>query len=244
MKSETVRNSKKTSPPGAKKLPTSGSETPYTPGMFPRRKGNCYSFALNEATPDEKLQPGNLASNRDRRSPAMSRDPASSCAAIAAQMRLDSKGSGRSYESNATSKCRAGYYKIATVLAPGSDFHYYRQVGDVSFRPARGATRASISEAFGVPVSGVTVRRTGMATVRRPGVWAHKRGLATGALLGDSCGKPIKDPRKACRDYGNLDYKKFCGFWCVLAKKRAAAGAKKRKTPTARASTGTRAGRS
>lgn len=239
MKAETAKNTKKTAVHRAKKLPTSGSETPYTSGMFPRRKGNCYSFALNKATPDDKLQPGDLATNLNRRtSPAMARDPASSCAAISAQMRLDSKG-GRMYEAKASTKCKAGFYKIASVLAPGSDFHYYRQVGDVNFRPARGATRASISKAFGVVPARVTVHRTGEVTVKRPGVWAHKRGLATGALLGDSCGKPIKDPRKSCRDYGNLDYKKFCSFWCVLAKKAAASP----KKTSARVSTGRRAGK-
>ena len=237
MAKEKARNAPSTR---AKKLRTSGSETPYTPGMFPRRKGNCYGFAVNRATPNTKLQPGNMANvRRDGSSPAMARDPSSSCAAIASKMRLDARGGKGMYESSANERCRKGFYKVASVLDPGSDFHYYRQMGDVSFRPARGASRASVAAAFGVASSKVTMHRGGSATVKSPGVWAHKRGLATGALLADSCGKPIMDPRKACRMYGNLDYEKFCGFWCVLAKKAVAAS-----KASGRVSTRTRARRS
>ena len=209
--------------PASKNLPTSGSETPYTPGMFPRRRGNCYGFALNKTSMNEKLQPGDLAGRKVAMGGA---SPSSSCAAITNKMRKDAKASGRMYETCASSKCSPGYYKIASVVAPGNDFHYFRQMGHVTFRHSPGASRGVIAKAFGVPPGGVTVHRNGTATVRHSGSWAHKRGLATGALLQDACGKPILDPRKACTNYGNgLDYRKFCGFFCVKAKKTVAPSA-------------------
>lgn len=50
---------------------------------------------------------------------------------------------------------------------------------------------------------------------RGSGRWSHKRGHATGPLLEDSCGKPIEDPRRACRSDDKYDYRAFCGAYCV-----------------------------
>ncbi len=44
--------------------------------------------------------------------------------------------------------------------------------------------------------------------------WSHKMGWATGPLLTDSCGKAIKDPRKACKNY-SFNYKNYCSSMCV-----------------------------
>lgn len=51
--------------------------------------------------------------------------------------------------------------------------------------------------------------------MHRSGVWSHKRGHATPPLIHDASGKVIWDPLKADRNYGSLDYRKFCGAFCV-----------------------------
>ena len=69
-----------------------------------------------------------------------------------------------------------------------------------------------------------------MVIVRDARLWSHKRGFATGPLLHDSCGKPIADPRTACRSYpdkdGGLDYSQFCGAMCVKSRRTPRAAAK------------------
>lgn len=202
-----------------RKLPTSGSETPYTPHMFPRRMGNCYSFAIGRRTRDHKLQPGELAGASNRA------NPSSSCAALSNLMARDAAaGKVAMYRAAAGTRCRPGFYKIASALDPGRDYHFYRQMGAVTVRPRRGASASAsasaIARAFGAPPSSARRNRGGSVTVRGSGAWAHKRGLATGAVLEDACGRAIKDPRAACRSYGDLDYRRFCEFWCVMPRGR------------------------
>lgn len=50
------------------------------------------------------------------------------------------------------------------------------------------------------------------------GYWEHKRGL-TPPTTKDACGKRIKNPLKACRNYGDsYDYKEPCATFCRLNK--------------------------
>lgn len=195
-----------------KKLPTTGAEANYTgPGMFPRRRGNCYSFAIDMATLNRKLQPGELAGNYS------GVDLGRGCRDFVRKMRKDSKASkGRMYPSDPARKCRKGYYKVQGFVDPHADFHYYRQLGSVVYRTKPGETLRSVADKFKVRIGQVRRRGPGTVLVRNANVWAHKRGLAGGPVIEDSCGKPILDPRRACRDYGDLDYTKFCASWCVL----------------------------
>ena len=48
----------------------------------------------------------------------------------------------------------------------------------------------------------------------RNGMWSHKRGSTEATNL-DAADRPISDPRSADRRYGRLDYRVFCGFFCV-----------------------------
>ena len=196
----------------AKKSSTSGAEANYTgPQMFPRRRGNCYSFALNKITQNQKLQPGELAGNHSGVN--LSRG----CSGLNKQLRKDAKASGgRMYPVQANKGCRKGYYKIASVMDPNTDFHFMRQMGSVVYKVKRGETLRSVATKFAVKPSQVVRRAPGVLLVRNAKVWAHKRGLAGGPIIEDSCGKPILDPRKACMNYGDLDYTKKCGAFCVL----------------------------
>lgn len=186
--------------------------------MFPPRRGNCYSFALNRVTMNHKLQPGERAQAFG--------DPSASCSALRALIAKDAALNSRKlYHASGNKACKKGYYKIASVLARGDDYHFYRQMGDVSLRRPQGVRTKNMARMLGVRPSQISLGGRGKRVlVKRTGLWAHKRGLSTGALLVDACGKVIRDPRRACRDYGNLDYNKFCDFWCVKARTRSHRG--------------------
>lgn len=51
--------------------------------------------------------------------------------------------------------------------------------------------------------------------MHRSGVWSHKRGHATPPMIHDASGRPIWDPLKADRNYDGLNYRTFCGAFCV-----------------------------
>jgi hypothetical protein len=192
--------------------PLSGSESNLTPGMFPRRRGNCYAFALDlkSRNLNKKLQPGELAGANG--------DATASCSELRSLVNRDSEKLNIR-PSKAETKCPRGYYKIAGVVDPGDDYHFMRQVRSITFRTRKGDTKASVAAQFDVPASSVRFSK-GTATVTRKtsGFWAHKRGLATGAIYQDARGRVIKDPRNANMNYGNLDYSRFCGFYCVRAR--------------------------
>lgn len=196
-----------------KMAPMSGAESNLVPGMFPKRRGNCYAFALNlkSRNLNRKLQPGEIA--------GVNGDAAASCSSLRALVKKDSERVNIR-PSSAGAKCPKGFYKIAGVVDPGDDYHFLRQVRSVTFRARKTDTKASIARKFEVPVSSVRLSR-GLATVTRgsSGFWAHKRGLATGAIFQDARGRVIKDPRNANMNYGNLDYSRFCGFHCVRSRK-------------------------
>jgi hypothetical protein len=77
-------------------------------------------------------------------------------------------------------RCPRGSSKIAMVVHPGEDYHFYRQDSD--------------------------------------GWWSHKDG-ANKVKRFDADGEPIWNPQTAARDYRSrgsfLNYKDFCGFYCV-----------------------------
>lgn len=189
------------------------------------RQNNCYAYAINyyKNSGDDKLQPGDLAGLSgyvDLRN----------CNDLVRRALADGKKMGWDLKYSGTSEpCSSGYYKIAAVLAPNSDFHWYRFHKDVLYRVKTPRTAAQLAEEFGVDASkvsipGLTDRADSGALVliRDARVWSHKQGFSgDGPLLRDACGKIIKDPRKACRAYGNgLNYSTVCGFFCLKKKNK------------------------
>lgn len=207
-------------------LPLSGAEETYTDLVYGVRRGkrnnNCYAWATGEYrnSGDVKLQPGNLSKNNAGRNGG-SMD-LGSCAALRSRSGADLRG--RAYPADPDKPCRAGHYKIMAFLAPGEDYHWYKQHGDALVRATdKMRNLAALARALGVNPAQVhsptaEPRKGDMVLVKRAGVWSHKQGFATGPMLKDACGKVIKDPRKACRDYGRLNYSQFCGAWCVRPK--------------------------
>ena len=120
-------------------------------------------------------------------------------------------------------RCKKGYYKVMmfvtgkkkpTLLNSG-DFHFYKQHGLVEYKPKEGDTKTSIAKFFKVSPRKIPKVVVGKIMKIRVSVFSHKRGWATGPLLKDAKGKVIKDPRKANRNYGGLNYNTYCSSFCV-----------------------------
>jgi hypothetical protein len=160
------------------------------------------------------MQPGNLAhepSDLD----------ASSCGVLTKRALHDSRRRGiRTVPPGA--RCPRGSYKIMSFIDPGKDYHWYRQAGHVLYRMRPNDTLRSVAKELRVPRSSVVSptpapRAGDLVFVRNANVFSHKQGLATGPLLRDKSGRVIPDPRKANRNYGDLNYTRFCSAMCVRA---------------------------
>lgn len=169
-----------------------------------RRSNNCYAYAVHdfEKYRSNKSVPGGVSSTK--------------CKDLTRGVLSDNPK--KVYKSRADQKCKKDYYKIMMVADPGSDFHFYKQHSTVNHVVQDGETINSIAKMWGVPwcrVKRVGPIRPGKKLRFKGNYFSHKRGWATGPLLLDACGKIIKDPRKACRNYQVLNYTKYCGSFCV-----------------------------
>lgn len=206
-------------------LPLSGSEPTYSkPSKWDTQAGvrsnNCYNYAFDNyaSRRKNKTVPGDRSGYRHDIS-------YSSCPPLKKRLLDDNKG--MIYEEHPTIPCKEGFYKTMMFVSSKEedgygDFHFYRQNKDVVYEVRKGDSSASIAMNFAVPEYNI-VRANGGSKVVVPGkkllienanVFSHKLGWATGGLITDSCGKIIKDPRKACRDHA-LSYDLFCGSYCV-----------------------------
>lgn len=215
-------------PSTSKKLPANGYEYIYGDPKWNTERGirsnNCYSYAMGDYLPyrRNKAVVGDLAGyEHDIRY--------DSCGPLKERILKDNPG--RVYEERAEAPCKNGYYKIMMFVSTlrddtrdYGDFHFYKQHRDVVYSVQPDDTVDSIAAFFGIPKETVQ-EAAGTKKKLKPGqeiflkdanVFSHKLGWATGALLTDSCGKRIDDPRKACRKYG-LTYDSYCGSYCVRA---------------------------
>ena len=142
-------------PPQHAALPVSGYEFDFEPILWNdggeiQNSTNCYAYILNWRTGFEvghKLQPGELSG-----------DPLNSAedinvSKIIELVRSDAEAAGFYFEkSDAPSTCSDGTYKVALVVDPGVDYHWYRQNpnGTWSHKPGH-------SEATDVDASGNTI---------------------------------------------------------------------------------------
>jgi len=209
-----------------KRLPVSGSEPKFTQVMWGRAVGinnnNCYAYAVGdyEKKRSYKSVPGERAGLSTSGSSYLS------CKVLPKMVVADNPK--KVYISRAESKCRPGYYKVMMFLSPGvrtyfkqGDFHFYKQHSTVEYKVKKGNTYEEIAKFFKVPLA--RVKKASASTSPQPGkilkfkcnVFSHKRGWATGPLLTDAKGNVIIDPRKASKDYGRLNYNKYCSSFCV-----------------------------
>jgi hypothetical protein len=205
-----------------KTLPTSGYEPVFMEIPWGTPKGivnnNCYSFALDDYSESRPIKavPGDVAGV----------DPPFdhlTCTELKRRVLADNPGAV--YSERPSKTCRKGYYKVQMFIDSRdpdfADFHWYRQHRDVLYTIKPGDTLESIAKFFGRSVAYIRKhnpaisRATKNLFLPRVNVWAHKLGHATGPLLQDSCGKAIKDPRKACRSYDSHTYNTYCSSYCV-----------------------------
>jgi hypothetical protein len=64
-------------------------------------------------------------------------------------------------------------------------------------------------------------------------LWAHKQGFGGGPVIVDASGKTIRDPRRADRNYGSLNYSRFCSAYAVKCGAGRVALARARRARTA-----------
>lgn len=207
-------------------LASRNTSPPYTNAVYGTPDGidnnNCYSYAIDYYRPEgsTKLQPGDISGTLT--SPLSLR----TCDKLKKRILADLKG--EVYEADKGAACRPGYHEIAAVMAPGNDFHFYRRHRDVLYRVKQGDTKKSIADWAGISPNRVdapsnVLKKDDIVLLRDARLWSHKRGLATGPLLEDSCGNPIRSPDVACRNYskdGGAAYSKVCGHYCVKTKQR------------------------
>lgn len=137
-------------------LPVSGYEFEFEPilwndGSDTQNSTNCYAYVLNRRTGfpvGHKLQPGEFSG-----------DPLDSIDEINASriielVRSDSEAEGFSFEeSDAQSVCPDGSYKVALVVDPGVDYHWYRQNPDGTWSHKPGHAEVTDLDASGNPVN-------------------------------------------------------------------------------------------
>lgn len=134
--------------PFATLLPTSGYEPSYNPTYWNKdeniRRANCYAYAMDVLKNTEgKLQPGELAGSTYT-------SLTESAIFKAAQADGPYLGSGREIKrSSKDEKPGTNEYKVALVIAPNSDYHWYEQNSDGYWSHKRGLTEVSNLDASG-----------------------------------------------------------------------------------------------
>ena len=186
------------------------------------RQNNCYAYAINsykDSGDEKKLQPGDLA--------GMSGSvDLKNCKDLVRRALADAKKMGWSlrYLGSNKKECCPKSTRIVAVLAPNSDFHWYRLHRDLLYRVKTPRTRRQMATEFGVSIGNVQIPGPDISRavpgdlvlIRNANVWSHKQGHSgDGPLLVDACKQIIKDPAEACRNYGNLNYKVVCGSFCL-----------------------------
>lgn len=218
-----------------RKLPTSGSEVVYEamPWSSPKgiRSANCWAYSVDSYNDTRRLksQPGNVAARRRGFEDAHALERAQgrgssrlTCGGLRQKVLDDLQDAV--YVEDPDRPCRSGFYKIMLTVADGPDkdlrdYHAWKQHQHIVVDLKPGDTAAGLADRYRVPPGHVQLLGNGKAFVRDAGVFSHKLGFATGSLLEDSCGKPVFDPRRACRKVGRTDYKKVCDSFCVKSQR-------------------------
>ena len=192
-------------------------EDKYKPLLLRR---NCYSYGVNSQNPvpiGTKATPG-------LRAGIITPLDLSSCNDVMARAIADNPD--KMYPVKPCEPCKRGWYRVALGLDKhAADFHWYRAHGGFKHRVKPGDTYSGLARFYGIDPHQLWEEnsrrprlRIGQTIVVKVKGWSAKRGL-TGTTITDSCGKFLKDPRKAaaegCMDYGGLNYSVSCKDVCV-----------------------------
>ena len=192
-----------------RKSPLSGYEPKYEPDRWNKTKElrethNCFAYAYNINDPKQiedckkdpncntpVHQPG-LASGH----PKFRGTRLKTCPDMIGRLLGDNPGLKMT---TFKSRCPAHTSKIALVVDPDEDYHFYRQD-----KPEE------------------TDDTLVVEYIKKFGLWSHKPG-GTEVTNKDATGRLIYDPALAARNYTNkdstLDYDTFCGYFCLARDK-------------------------
>lgn len=139
--------------------PMSGSEPDYNPDKYNkdssiRHSHNCFAYAFGVIDP---LQVNNCKNTENCAVPfhvpgkesGFGKIDAKTCADTVARTIADSDGG---YRIGFTGRCRRGFSKIATVVDPDRDFHYYRQDTNGMWSHKPGAMPVTNKDSAGNPI--------------------------------------------------------------------------------------------
>jgi hypothetical protein len=145
-----------------RKSPMSGYEPVYNPDIYNtdktiRHSHNCFAYAfgvLDKAQKDKcaKTKDCNVAFHGPGIKSGYRRlkgEDGKTCADTMARTLADSDGG---YAIGFTGRCRRGYSKIATVVDPDADFHYYRQDNSGRWSHKPGAMPVTELDSNGNPI--------------------------------------------------------------------------------------------
>ena len=228
-----------------KKLPTSGSEHKFTMRGWSHPvivgNNNCYAYAVHDMKMyrSEKSVPGVRSGVK-----APVNYKYKTCGKLGSRVVSDNPRG--IYKATSTERCGKGFYKIMMFVAPTNnraddygDFHFYKQHSKIEYKIKKNDTPSSVAAFFGVNASIIrnaarraflarrNTRKTNPKMVDywikdviitfKANAWSHKQGWATKPLLVDANDKPIRNPRKADRNYG-MKYTTYCNSFCVRNK--------------------------
>jgi hypothetical protein len=126
-------------------LPTSGSEPDYNPDLWNSDETlqlhhNCYAYVLDDIVQgrNDKPQPGRV-NNAETLFSAEATSKYSSCPVMLDRIKTDNPNI---YTVDEEMPCNTGFYKGFLTLAPGKDYHFYRQDSNGYFSHKRGKLQA------------------------------------------------------------------------------------------------------
>lgn len=139
-------------------LPTNGYELETDAASWEsdevRKHNNCYAYAVNSRVPHrrQRMQPGNQCGNITR---IGSKDY--NCETMRKRLLRDFAPSNpscgrRLVETQPDEPCPRGSYKIAMLVDPGKDYHFYRQGRDGKWTHKRGNLNVFATDASDKPI--------------------------------------------------------------------------------------------
>lgn len=139
------------------RLPLSGSDPVFDSYIWDSPKYinccNCYDYALSDCHKRfQKSTPGDNSRKNWKRNLGLSASAHDKKDFI---QRVQDDNPKTVYRTNIHERCKLGYYKIMAFIAPGDDFHWYRQNGQLRYRIRQGDTIENIARMFKTSLNNV-----------------------------------------------------------------------------------------
>jgi len=179
-----------------RKSPLSGSEPEYNPDKYNNNKSirhshNCFAYAFGVIDDEQTARCENTENcNVPFHGPGIKSgfgrlrgEDGKTCSDTMARTLADSDGG---YPIGFTGKCKRGFSKIATVVDPAADFHYYRQDTNGMWSHKPGAMPVTNKDSVGNPIYDPALAGRYYPSEKNGDVYDHE-----------------------------LNYTGFCGYYCI-----------------------------